>query len=219
MASRWSRRRLSESLRDWVRRLVSTLPSGPFALALERCSFSSGSQPELLFLAGFTSPFGSCPFLLGSQALFSFLGTFVGLFDSCSFALSCEALFPLLAGFVGPFESCPFAFSCEALFPMLAGFAGSFESYALAFPLWPSLRSLHFALVLQNILPFPAEPQGILFPTFLLQIPLVLFLSTHHAPHQSLSIPMTSLLRDTNKLRESSALPAMRGPVFRIFPL
>ena len=33
---------------------------------------------ELLFLAGFTSPFGSSPFSLGSQALiFSFLGTFV----------------------------------------------------------------------------------------------------------------------------------------------
>ena len=103
--------------------------------SLQRCSFSSGSQPELLFLAGFTSPFGSCPFSLGSQELFSFLGTFVGPFDSCSFALSCEALFPLLAGFVGPFESCPFAFSCEALFPLLAGFAGSFDSYALAFSL------------------------------------------------------------------------------------
>ena len=110
-------------------------PQRAFALAFQRCSFSSGSQTELLFLAGFTSPFGSCPFSLGSQALFSFLGTFVGPFDSCSFALSCEALFPLLAGFVGPFESCPFAFSCEALFPLLAGFAGSFDSYALAFSL------------------------------------------------------------------------------------
>ena len=110
-------------------------PQRAFALALERCSFSSGSQPVLLFLAGFTSPFGSCPFSLGSQALFSFLGTFVGPFDSCSFALSSEALFPVLAGFVGPFESCPFAFSCEALFPLLAGFAGSFDSYALAFSL------------------------------------------------------------------------------------
>ena len=50
--------------------------------SLQRCSFSSGSQPELLFLAGFTSPFGSCLFSLGSQELFSFLGTFVGPFDS-----------------------------------------------------------------------------------------------------------------------------------------
>ena len=90
-------------------------PQRAFVLALQCCSFSSGSQPELLFLAGFTSPFGSSPFSLGS------------------FALSCEALFPLLAGFVGPFESCPFAFSCEALFSLLAGFAGSFDSYALAF--------------------------------------------------------------------------------------
>ena len=96
-----------------------------FALALQCCSFSSGSQPELFFLAGFMSSFGSCPFSLGSQALiFSSLGTFVAQSDSCSFALSCQALFPLLASFVGAFDGCPFAFSCEALFPLLAGFVG-----------------------------------------------------------------------------------------------
>ena len=86
-------------------------PQRAFVLALQRCSFSSGSQPDLLFLASFTSPFGSCPFSLGSQELFSFLGTFVGPFDSCSFALSCEALFPMLAGFVGPFDSYALTFS------------------------------------------------------------------------------------------------------------
>ena len=51
------------------------------------------------------------------------------------------------------------------------------------------------------------------------QTPRELSAPRHHAPHQFLSIPMTSVLRGTNTLRESSALPAMRGPVFRIFPL
>ena len=67
-----------------------------FAPALQRCSFSSSSQPELLFLAGFLRSFGSCPFSRGSQALFSVLGTFVGHFESCPLAVSCEELFPLL---------------------------------------------------------------------------------------------------------------------------
>ena len=93
-----------------------------FAPALQRCSFSSSSQPELLFLAGFLRSFGSCPFSHGSQALFSVLGTFVGHFESCPLAVSCEALFPLLTGFVGPFDNFPFAVTCEALFPLLAGF-------------------------------------------------------------------------------------------------
>ena len=35
-------------------------PQRAFALALQCCSFSSCSEPELLFLAGFTSSFGSC---------------------------------------------------------------------------------------------------------------------------------------------------------------
>ena len=118
-----------------------------FALALQCCSFSSGSQPKLLFLAGFMSSFGSCPFSLGSQALFSSLGTFGAPFDSCSFALSCKALFPLLAGFVGPFDGCPFALSCEALFPLLAGFVGQRPCLAI-FPASGKVRlyslSRHF---------------------------------------------------------------------------
>ena len=75
-----------------------------FAPALQRCSFSSSSQPELLFLAGFLRSFGSCPFSHGSQALFFVLATVVGDFESCPLAVSCEALFPLLTGFVGPFD-------------------------------------------------------------------------------------------------------------------
>ena len=102
-----------------------------FAPALQRCSFSSSSQPELLFLAGFLRSFGSCPFSHGSQALFSVLGTFVGHFESCPLAVSCEAL-PLLAGFVGPFDNFPFAVTCEALFPLLAGFVGPSESCSFA---------------------------------------------------------------------------------------
>ena len=39
------------------------------------------------------------------------------------------------------------------------------------------------------------------------QTPRELSAPRHHAPHQALSIPMTSRLRATNKLRESSALP------------
>ena len=75
-----------------------------FAPALQRCSFSSSSQPELLFLAGFLRSFGRCPFSHGSQALFFVLATVVGDFESCPLAVSCEALFPLLTGFVGPFD-------------------------------------------------------------------------------------------------------------------
>ena len=86
MASRWFRRQLSEFLWNSALRLVFQIPPA-FALALQRCSFSSGSQPELFFLAGFMSSFSSCSFSLGSQALFSFLGTLVRHFDSCSFAL------------------------------------------------------------------------------------------------------------------------------------
>ena len=119
-----------------------------FAPALQRCSFSSGSQPELLFLAGFTSPFGSCLFEHGSQALFSVLGTFVGHFESCPLAVSCEALFPLFTGFVcshlrGAFSSADwfrwtfrkllFALSSGALFPLLGGFVDPFDSYPFAF--------------------------------------------------------------------------------------
>ena len=149
----------------------------------------------------------------------------------------------------------------------------------------PSLRSLPFALVLQTILPFPAELKGSSFRHFFFkyflfslsfeiclnvdltksddfsrhfcaltqksrqcrilmtssgphtnsartqhstppcsapvplhlddvttpchkQTPRDLSPPRHHAPHQSLSIPMTSRLRATNKLRETSALPA-----------
>ena len=63
-------------------RLSSSVSFHSFRRA-QRCSFSSSSQPELLFLAGFLRSFGSCPFSHGSQALFSVLGTFVGHFDSC----------------------------------------------------------------------------------------------------------------------------------------
>ena len=103
-----------------------------FAPALQRCSLSSSSQPEVLFLAGFLRSFASFPFSHGSQALFSVLGTFVGHFESCPLAVSCEALFPLLTGFVGPFDNFPFAVTCEALFPLLAGFVGPSESCSFA---------------------------------------------------------------------------------------
>ena len=103
-----------------------------FGPALQRCSFSSSSQPEFLLLAGFLRSFGSCPFSHGSQALFSVLGTFVGHLESCPLAVSCEALFPLLTGFVGPFDNFPFAVTCEALFPLLAGFVGPSESCSFA---------------------------------------------------------------------------------------
>ena len=139
-----------------------------FAPALQRCSFSSSSQPELLFLAGFLRSFGSCRFSHGSQALFSVLGTFVGHLESCPLAVSCEALFPRLAGFVGPSESCSFALSCEALFPLLVGFVDPFDSCPFAFLCvalpparlfrWLGFGGLHMtAAVLQQLVHGPAS--------------------------------------------------------------
>ena len=57
--------------------------------------------------------------------------------------------------------------------------------------------------------PVPLHPDDVMTPCHK-QTPRELSPPRHHAPHQSLSIPMTSRLRATNKLR---------GPVFRIFPL
>ena len=55
--------------------------------------------------------------------------------------------------------------------------------------------------------PVPLHPDDVTTPCHK-QTPRELSAPRNHAPHQSLSIPMTSRLRDTNKLRESSAFPA-----------
>ena len=81
MASRLSCRRvfgIPSGLDSSVQ--VSTPSGGLSPWHFKSCSFSSGSQPQFLFLAVLPSSFGSCPFSHGSQALFSFLGTFVARF-------------------------------------------------------------------------------------------------------------------------------------------
>ena len=78
MASRWSCRRvfgIPSGLDSSVQ--VSTPSGGLSPWHFKGCSFSSGSQPQFLFLAVLPSSLGSCPFSHESQALFSFLGTFV----------------------------------------------------------------------------------------------------------------------------------------------
>ena len=55
--------------------------------------------------------------------------------------------------------------------------------------------------------PVPLHPDDVTTPCHK-QTPRELSAPRHHAPHQSLSIPMTSQSRATNKLRERSALPA-----------
>ena len=78
------------------------------AVALNRCSFSSGSQPKFFFLAAFGSTFLCGQFSHSPQTALSFLSSFTGTFESCLFPVSSKALFPLLGCFQGsPCSSAP----------------------------------------------------------------------------------------------------------------
>ena len=55
-------------------------PAGFLAVALNRCSFSSGSQPKFFFLAAFGSTFLCGQFSHSPQTALSFLSSFTGTF-------------------------------------------------------------------------------------------------------------------------------------------
>ena len=178
-----------------------------FAPALQRCSFSSSSQPELLFLAGFLRSFGSCPFSHGSQALFFVLATVVGDFESCPLAVSCEAPSRCSLVSLDRLTNFPFAVTCEALFPLLTGFVGrSFRKLLVCVELrgalpparlfrWLGFGGLHItAAVLQQLVHGPASfghfsrvskgPPLIPFPTTFLHQTL-LFRSTYFSERRT----------------------------------
>ena len=264
MASRWFRRPLSESLRDWGRRLVSTLPSGLLfwrfnaarsRLALNRSSFSwlvsrarlaaarsrsalkrSSVSLELsldsltaarLRWASRRSSLCSPDSLDRSETAHFRLA--VRRSSLCSLDRLTATPWRFLSSL--PFVACPsrwsfktFSLSLPNSRDPLSDIFSSNTSCSLSFDICLNVDltksddfSRHFCALTQKSRQMP-HPDDVTTPCHK-QTPRELSAPRHHAPHQSLSIPMTSRLSATNKLRESSALPAMRGPVFRIFPL
>ena len=102
------------------------------AVALNRCSFSSGAQPKFFFLAAFGSTFLCGQFSHSPETALFFLSSFTGTFESCLFPVSSKALFPLLGCFQGSPLSLVVADNFQALFPFLPGLLGQFGQIPLA---------------------------------------------------------------------------------------
>ena len=219
MASRWYRRRLSESLRDWDRRLVSTLPSGQgrFNAArsrpdLNRSSFSwlvsrarleaarsrsalksSSLSLELsldrlkaarLRWAARRSSLCSLDSLDRSKA--ARLRLAVRRSSLCSL-VSLDRLTATPWRFLSslPFVACPSRWS--------------FKTFSRSPPNWRDPLSDMFS---------SNTPCSLSFDICLNVDDFSRHFCALIQKSRQCRIPMTSVLRDTNKLRESSALPA-----------
>ena len=196
MASRWFRRRLSESLRDWDRRLVSTLPSGQgrFNAARSRSALKSSSLSLELSLdrlkaarlrwAARRSSLCSLDSLDRSKA--ARLRLAVRRSSLCSL-VSLDRLTATPWRFLSslPFVACPSRWS--------------FKTFSRSPPNWRDPLSDMFSSNTSCSLSFDICLNVDDFSRH--------FCALTQKSHQC-RIPMTSVLRATNKLRESSALPA-----------